>query len=95
MEVSTAKYQRPDLKLEPVTRPLVHYSAAEAACGTAIFVDDLRTSVDELQMVLLQGRRAKAKIRGAIHQSQCLTINSFFLSFFMANIVAEEFVCIL
>ena len=43
-------------------RPVAHYGAEDHACGTAVFVDDMKRTAGELDMVLVRARRAHANI---------------------------------
>ena len=45
-----------------VGKPVSFYGAEDHACGTAVFVDDMKSTSSELQMVLIQARRPHAKI---------------------------------
>lgn len=62
---SVLSYQKPDDKQpywDPVTRPVPNLWAAEQACGTAIYVDDIAPTANEIQLVLVQSVKAHAKV---------------------------------
>ncbi len=63
---SAARYQKPDPSQpehDPLFRPVPHSSSLQHACGTAVYVDDMPPFREELQLVIVQGRRAHAKIK--------------------------------
>jgi hypothetical protein len=65
-ERSTIRYQKPDpeqAKDDLVTRPIPHQWAAEQACGSAVYVDDMRSLEGELNMVLVRSKRTHARIK--------------------------------
>ena len=63
--MTEAKVSYPDNTGEAignVGRPVSFYGAEDHACGTAVFVDDMKSTDNELHMVLIQARRPHAKI---------------------------------
>ena len=63
MSSSTVKFP-PNVLEETCSagRPVAHYGAEDHACGTAVFVDDMKKTTGELDMVLVRARRPHANI---------------------------------
>ena len=61
--MSEAKLTFPDSdEIGSIGKPVSYYGAEDHACGTAVFVDDMKGTSSELQMVLVRAKRPHAKI---------------------------------
>ena len=68
-----------------VGKPVSFYGAEDHACGTAVFVDDMKSTSSELHMVLIQARRPHAKILSIDYSKYAMS--AIMVDFYMSVIL--------
>ena len=68
-----------------VGKPVSFYGAEDHACGTAVFVDDMKSTSGELHMVLIQAQRPHAKILSIDYSKYVISATVADLSYMCIN----------
>ena len=63
-----------------VGKPVSFYGAEDHACGTAVFVGDMKSTSSELHMVLIQARRPHAKILSIDYSKYAMSAIVYFFT---------------